>query len=227
MIEIDASTQRPVFAKSPPVSKRLSGKEGEIMLSARKLFEERGVAATSIKTIAAEAGLTRELVYYYFSDKQAIIEAVFDDFVEDLVETAMVWNEFRLFGDTRGSLAKCVEAFRRSLEYQGKPRPMFAVLDELGRRDEFRLRAVRETVEAIDEYVVTEYAAYHKIEIDLVYESFCLLIFGMVGLIRMDPNIPNETLMKLVEQVLHLDMAPIKDPYENTDEADRAKGEDS
>lgn len=182
------------------------------MLSARKLFEQNGVAATSIKMIAEEAGLTRELIYYYFDDKQAIIEAVYDDFVEDLVESAMVWNELRAFGDTRGSLAKCIEAFRRSLEYKGKPRPMYAVLDEIGRRDEFRIRAVRETADALDEYVVTEYAAYHKIEIEMVYESFCLLLFGLVGLVRMNPDIPNETLMKMVEQVLRLDMMPLEKP---------------
>lgn len=200
------------FPKSPPDSKRLGGKAGEIMLSARKLFETQGVAGTSIKMIAQETGFTRELIYYYFKDKQAIIEAVYNDFVEDLVESAMVWNEFRAFGDTRGSLEKCIEAFRRSLEYQGKPRPMFAVLDEIGRRDEFRIRAVRETVDAIDTYVVSEYAAFHKIEIELVYETFCLLIFGLVGVVRMTPEISNEKLMKMVEQVLRLDMVPLVAP---------------
>lgn len=192
---------------------RLGGKQGEIMLAARVLFETRGVANTSIKDITTEANITRELFYYYFKNKQAVIDAVFDDFVEDLVESALVWNELREFGDTRGSLRKCMETFRRALQDKdGSPRPMFAVLDELGQRDAFRMRAVEETVGALDTYVVAEYATFHKVEIELVYETFCVLLFGLVGMIRMKPDISTETLMKLVEQVLKLDMNPLPPP---------------
>ena len=47
-------------------SRRMCGQAGEIVLAARKLFETKGVAATTVKDIAEEAGVTRELVYYYF-----------------------------------------------------------------------------------------------------------------------------------------------------------------
>ena len=50
---------------------------------------------TTVKDIAAEANVTRELVYYYFENKQAVIDAVIDDYVEDLVESVLVWNESR------------------------------------------------------------------------------------------------------------------------------------
>ena len=58
---------------------------------------------------------TRELVYYYFHGKKEITRAVLDDYIDDLVESAMVWNENREFGKTRQSLRACVQAFRRSL----------------------------------------------------------------------------------------------------------------
>lgn len=191
-------------------SKRLGGQKGEIMQAARKLYEQQGVACTSVKDIAREAGITRELVYYYFRNKQAVTDAVLDDYVEDLVETAIVWNEMREFGDTRGSLKKCIAAFRRALyDAAGKPRPMIAVLEELGVRDEFDVRAVRETVDCINAHIVTEYAEHHKIEIELVYEMFCVVIFGLVGLLKVKPDISDETLMKVVEQTLRLDMKPL------------------
>lgn len=191
-------------------SKRMGGQAGEIVLAARKLYETQGVAATTVKNIAEEAGVTRELVYYYFENKQALTDAVLDDYVEDLVESAIVWNESREFGDTPGSLKKCIAAFRRALYDSNGPRPMIGVLEELGVRDAFDVRAVRETVDCINAHIVTEYAAYHEIEIELVYEMFCVVIFGLVGLVKINPDITDDALMKVVEQTLHLDMVPLE-----------------
>ncbi|MEG0322940.1 MAG: TetR/AcrR family transcriptional regulator, partial [Raoultibacter sp.] len=153
-------------------SKRLTGQAGEIMLAARKLYETVGVEKTTVKSIAEEARVTRELVYYYFDNKQAITDAVLDDYVEDLVESAIVWNESRKFGNTPESLRDCIITFRRALYDANGPRPMIAVLEELGVRDAFDVRAVRETVDCINAHIVTEYAEYHDVEIDLVYEMF-------------------------------------------------------
>lgn len=189
----------------------MTGAPGDIMLAARALFERQGVRATTVKDIAAEAGVTRELVYYYFENKQAVIDAVLDDYVEDLVESVVVWNESRRFGDTEGSLRACIEAFRRALyDENGNPRPMIAVLEELGVRDAFDVRAVRETVDCLNDHIVAEYAAYHDVEIDFVYEMFCVVIFGLVGLAKINPQVSDEALMKVVEQTLRLDMKPLE-----------------
>ncbi|MEA5019348.1 MAG: TetR/AcrR family transcriptional regulator [Gordonibacter sp.] len=189
----------------------MTGAPGDIMLAARALFERQGVRATTVKDIAAEAGVARELVYYYFENKQAVIDAVLDDYVEDLVESVVVWNESRRFGDTEGSLRACIEAFRRALyDVSGNPRPMIAVLEELGVRDAFDVRAVRETVDCLNDHIVAEYAAYHDVEIDFVYEMFCVVIFGLVGLAKINPQVSDEALMKVVEQTLRLDMEPLE-----------------
>lgn len=183
------------------------------MLAARSLFERQGVAKTTVKDVAAEAGVTRELVYYYFENKQAVIDAVLDDYVEDLVESVIVWNESRRFGDTPGSLRACIATFRRALyDAEGNPRPMIGVLEELGERDAFDVRAVRETVDCINDNIVAEYAEYHQVEIEFVYEMFCVVIFGLVGLVKINPAISDEALMKVVEQALHLDMQPLEAP---------------
>ena len=110
-------------------SRRLTGQAGQIAQAARALYEIKGVAKTTVKDIAAEAGVTRELVYYYFHGKKEITRAVLDDYIEDLVESAMVWNENREFGKTRQSLRACVQAFRRSLyDAAGNERPMVRVI---------------------------------------------------------------------------------------------------
>lgn len=194
-------------------SRRLQGQKGQIVQAARRLYETQGVHRTTVKDIAPEVGITRELVYYYFSGKQQITDAVLDDYVEDLVESALVWNEGRVFGQTSESLRTCVQAFRRALyDASGQPRPMISVLEELGCRDEFDVRAVRETVNAINACVVTEYARFHKIEIDMVYEMFCVVLFGLVGLVKVYPGITDDELMKVIEQTLRLDMHPLASP---------------
>ena len=74
--------------------------------------------------------MTRELVYYHFANRNGVIEAVIDDYVEDLAESVIVWNEAWVFGDTPGSLKKCIQTFRHSLyDSAGRPRPVIAVLD--------------------------------------------------------------------------------------------------
>lgn len=194
-------------------SRRLAGTQGAIVAAARMLFETRGVRNTTMSAVAHEANVTRELVYYHFANRNGVIEAVLDDYVEDLVESVIVWNEERVFGDTPGSLRKCVRTFRYALyDAEGRPRPMIRVLEELGVRDAFDVRATRETTECLHDHIAREYAAYHDIEIELVYEMFCVTIFGMVGLMKVDPHISDDALMKVVEQTLRLDMTTLPHP---------------
>ncbi|MCI8468297.1 MAG: TetR/AcrR family transcriptional regulator [Eggerthellaceae bacterium] len=192
--------------------RRLGGPAGDIVLAARHLFEDRGVAATTVTAVAEDAGVSRELVYYYFPGKQALIDAVVDDYAEDLVDSAAMWNELRRFGDTPGSLRACMLSFRRALFDANGLRPMIGVLEELGIRDAFVVRAVRETAAYLCDCVAVEYAAYHDVEIDLVFEMFCVALFGLVGLVKACPDISDDDLMKVVEQTLHLDMRVLDPP---------------
>ena len=50
----------------------------EIAAAARVLFSEKGIGRTSIKDVAERAGIARGLVYYYFPDKDALVDAVFE-----------------------------------------------------------------------------------------------------------------------------------------------------
>ena len=163
---------------------------------ASKLFELGGVRTTSITVIAREANATREFVCYHFTNRNGLIETVLNDYVEDLAESVIVWNEAGVFGDTPGSLKKCIQTFRHSLyDGVGRPCPMIAVLEELGVRDAFDARATRETADCLANHIAKEYAAYHRVEIELVHEMFCVVIFGLVGLVKMNPRIEDDVLM--------------------------------
>ena len=90
--EFDPGLPHPV-TRQVRSSARLNGVPGDIMLAARELYETEGVAATSMAAIARKAGITRTLLYYYFPNKQAVTDAVLDDYIEDLVESVSTWNE--------------------------------------------------------------------------------------------------------------------------------------
>ena len=194
-------------------SKRCQGVPGDIVLAARLLFERDGVKKTTLTAVAKEAGITRTLLYYYSEDKDAVVQAVVEDYVEDIVESVATWNEQRVFGNTPDELRKCVATFRHVLYMSsGEPRPMFSVLDELGMRDEFAARAVREAVDCICRNIVSEYTAYRTVEIDLVPETFALVLYGVVGLMKAKPDITDDEISRLIAQTLRVDMRVLQPP---------------
>lgn len=160
-------------------SRRLSGPAGDIMLAAR-LFEQRGVGQDHGEG-HRRRGERHARQITTARNKQAVVDAVIDDYVEDLV-SVLVWNESRVFGDTAGSLKACIATFRRVVRCE-RPASHDCCPRRAGHtRDSFDVRAVREMVDCINEQIVVEYAAYHQVEIEFVYEMFCMVIFGLIGL---------------------------------------------
>lgn len=54
-----------------------------ITAAALKRFAHFGIAKTTLQEIAEDAGLSKANVYYYFADKEAIIESAIDAIVEE------------------------------------------------------------------------------------------------------------------------------------------------
>src|SRR5262245_5142346 len=59
--------------------------KGAIVKSARRIFGERGFAATTVDDIAASARVAKGAVYHHFSTKEELFGAVFDQVSRDLV----------------------------------------------------------------------------------------------------------------------------------------------
>lgn len=55
----------------------------ELLLVSRRLFSENGFDATSIRDIAAAAGITEGLIYHYFESKKALLKAIVEESVCD------------------------------------------------------------------------------------------------------------------------------------------------
>ncbi|MDO8288228.1 MAG: TetR/AcrR family transcriptional regulator [Parvibaculum sp.] len=76
--------------ETAPRRQRLAPEErrAQIIAAARALFGEGGLAALSMRSIAARVGITQAAIYQHFEDKEAIVFAVAEHFFGKLIESA-------------------------------------------------------------------------------------------------------------------------------------------
>ena len=81
--------------QSPKTSKkRMTGQERrqQLLDIGRRLFAERGFEGTSIEEIAAQAGVSKPVVYEHFGGKEGLYAVVVDREVERLTTDAMLFE---------------------------------------------------------------------------------------------------------------------------------------
>jgi AcrR family transcriptional regulator len=97
----------------------------EIILAAERLFAERGYSNTSMRDLADEANIKAPTLYHYFSSKNALFEALFEDFYSELAELYVKIEEG--FGEDislRSALVSFLESHQRFIE----TRPNFSAI---------------------------------------------------------------------------------------------------
>ncbi len=62
----------------------------EIIDTAKRLFIEKGYAATQVKDIVGEINVAQGLFYYYFTSKEAIFEAVAHQYADNILNSIRV-----------------------------------------------------------------------------------------------------------------------------------------
>ncbi|HQW83880.1 MAG TPA: TetR/AcrR family transcriptional regulator [Ferruginibacter sp.] len=81
------------------MKKKDKNTEQEILLAARKIFIEKGLAGSRMQDIANQAGYNKALLHYYFTSKNKLFDIVFEqeigNFFSHLVEILM--KELPLF----------------------------------------------------------------------------------------------------------------------------------
>ena len=70
---------------------------------------------------------------------------------------------------------------------------------------ELALRVADRVATYIVDTTVRDYGALHEIRIEHVYETFYVLILGIVGYLRTHPDVDDEVLKDLIAQTLHMD----------------------
>lgn len=179
----------------------------QIVQAALSLYEQKGIDRTSVKDMTDAAGITRSLFYHYFSCKDDVTDAVLDRYVEGFADEVRRWNESRTEGDVAGALRDSVKLLR-SLLYERDAFRLLLLKDE---NASLYLRFAERSAEVIARYLADEtaadYARLHTIEISRVYESFYLLVFGLIGYLRRNPGASDAVIADLIADTLHLDLS--------------------
>ena len=124
-------------------------RKAQILRAARAIFIERGYLAARVEDIAARAGLSKGAVYFYFTSKREVFDALVD---EELAVTASFLADAEL--DERPAVIKMVDLGRKYLDYFAglkTPPRFFLLMSELAIRDE----DLRKRVNAVhDQFVL-------------------------------------------------------------------------
>lgn len=120
----------------------------KIIAIARPMFEKDGVKHTTISAIMDEAGITRELFYYYFSNKRELIEAVIDDYAIDVAANAKTWSDDLDSGKAR--FADLLAYMRRPIRgSQQSNDAMVAIVNETGLHSEMSDMVVNHVIDML------------------------------------------------------------------------------
>lgn len=112
----------PTPAKAQRVSKKRELKREALLSTATRLFNLRGIAATSLADIAAEAGLTRSALYYYVDDRS---ELVFQCYLRACEQTA---EDLAVASEATDGMSRLLAFVGRATDPE---RPTAAVLSEI------------------------------------------------------------------------------------------------
>ncbi len=177
----------------------------EIVAAARTLFRERGISATSFTDVARHVGVARGLIYHYFPDKDALVDVVLEQYVAEFVASVAAWDAAREPGNIDRALIDCIAVFRHHLRTTSDPlREDLQRIEHAGIYNRFLDRAVRAVVDCFQATTVQAYARQHKIELEHVYETFYVLVYGLVGFVRNNPQASDDVLVTIVRQALYL-----------------------
>jgi len=159
---------------TPRLRKDAERNLGLILTAAREVFRDRGVGAT-LNDIAHHAGVGVGTVYRKFADKEALVDALFDDMVETVD------------GYLREALAEpdawlgLTRALEKVCEVQSFDRGLREVMLGTGRGPQ-RQRQMRDRVAPFVDEMVARAKEQGTLRTDLVPQDFALLQL-MVGAI--------------------------------------------
>ena len=181
----------------------------EIIECARELIEQRGLAKTTVSAISERMGVARTLFYHYFPSKDELVAAVLECYVDEFVAALRTWNENRVEGDIEGALTSAV-ALIRNLLFEGdaahKPfRRALATRENASLYLQFINRVADATANYIVETTVRDFGRLHTVRIEHVYETFYMLVLGLIGYLRAHPEANDEVLKDLIAQTLHFE----------------------
>ena len=174
-------------------------RRAQFVEAALKLFAEQGIARTSIGDISNRVGVARSLFYHYFPNKDAVIDAVLNYCVADFADKLEEWERAYDPNSAQTSLLGIVRLMRA---YLNDPEGFFHIIV---REDDNALRltfGVRSSEALARRYDKTRCKG--RSHVRHPKETFYVMVMGLLSIIVQHPDVPDETLAELVDDVMHI-----------------------
>jgi len=186
------------------MSRDKDGRKSEFVKAATTVFENRGVSNTTIRDVTESMGVTRSLFYHYFQDKTDLVDAVIDEYVDDFIEHVCYWVRAESIDCPRAKLTHIVSLIR---DYFMGSNPFHNSIGQKGDMVLFHQFTVR-CAERLSEFYERDFKAgsEHTLDADVRHprESYYLLTVGLMGLLNQEPTIPDEVIVDLICDTLHI-----------------------
>ena len=157
-------------------SSAADARRAQIVRAARETCLDTGFSKLTISGIAERAGMTRSLFYHYFPDKNAVADAVIDD----TINRAIIADEG----------------------------PFSARLMQAGNA-ELYIRFIDRIADRIADYICNttalDFERMHGLPIHSVHETMYVLIVGLISMIRLHPDTPDNVIKRVAAQILHIE----------------------
>lgn len=185
----------------------------EIIDAVRAVVAESGISRLSISAVTKRVGCTRSLFYHYFPTKEDALQAALDQSIDAFMAQLTAWNDQRVTGDIEGALNSAAHTLKTLVLQQDDAMPhTVATGGNAGLYATFVHRVADRTARYICESTVVDFAALHEVRIDHLYETFYVLITGLVMFVRANPDVPEETVKDIIASTLHIEGYTAKYP---------------
>lgn len=185
----------------------------EIIDAVRAVVAESGISRLSISAVTKRVGCTRSLFYHYFPTKEDALQAALDQSIDAFMAQLTAWNDQRVTGDIEGALNSAAHMLKTLVLQQDDAMPhTVATGDNAGLYATFVHRVADRTARYICQSTVVDFAALHEVRIDHLYETFYVLITGLVMFVRANPDVPEETVKDIIASTLHIEGYTAKYP---------------
>ncbi|MEY8461282.1 TetR/AcrR family transcriptional regulator [Eggerthellaceae bacterium 24-137] len=198
--------QRGIATREVLRSNDTAKRSAEIVVAARELYEEKGLAHTSIQDITNHVGVTRSLFYHYFQNKDEVTSAVLDQYITDFIEAMQHWHETQAAQETDESLHSMVKIMRMVLFEKNTFRMALSTQENAALYLDFLNRFAAQGAEFMVSHPLAQHTKYSEPS-DHLYETFYVLIVGLVSYLRSHPDADDEVLIDIVSRMLRLEEA--------------------
>ncbi len=177
----------------------------EILQAVIDVCSEEGIGKLSISSVTARVGCTRSLFYHYFPNKEEALQAALDYTIDAFIARLRSWNESRTLGDIEGALDSISKLLKTLVLEMPGISGSISVGGDAVLYTAFVNRVAERCARYMCESTVVDFAQYHEILIDNVFETFYVLISGLILYIRAHQDVPVSVIKDIIACTLHIE----------------------